>query len=77
MAKSLWKNDAVQFPRLLAEIRAIGLTQEQYGKLMEEMDLIPTEIDELLERAETEWQAHKARFFKTKRILAGAKTTKA
>ena len=66
MAKSLWDNDAVQFPRLLAEIRAIGLTSTQYSELACEMDLSRDKIDELLERAETEWQAHKERFFKEK-----------
>jgi hypothetical protein len=59
--EDLWKKDAVQFPRLLAEIRAIGLTTTQYGELNESMDLSRNEIDELLERAETEWQKLKAK----------------
>lgn len=63
MAKSLWKNDKIQFPRLLTEIRAIGLTSTQYGELHESMDLSRDEIDEILERAEKEWQAHKKRLF--------------
>ena len=60
----LWKNNAVQFPRLLAEIRAMGLTRIQYDELQAEMNLSRDEIDELLERAETEWQSHKERLFK-------------
>ena len=67
MAKNLWKNDKIQFPRLLAEIRAMGLDDGEYEALGEQMDLTKDEIDELLERAETEWQAHKERFFKEKR----------
>lgn len=59
---NLWNNNRVQFARLLAEIRAIGLTDEQYQKLMESMDLLECEhIDELLERAEIEWQKQKAK----------------
>jgi hypothetical protein len=52
----LWKQDNIQFPRLLAEIRAIGLTVDQLHQLVMNMDLSVDEIYELLERAETEWQ---------------------
>jgi hypothetical protein len=59
---NLWNNNRVQFARLLAEIRAIGLTDEQYINLMNSMDLLEREyIDELLERAEVEWQKQKAK----------------
>jgi hypothetical protein len=51
-----WKNNKIQFPRLLAEIRAIGLTVDQLHQLVMNMDLSVDEIYELLERAETEWQ---------------------
>lgn len=54
-----WRNDAIQFPRLLAEVRAVGLTDEQYAGLAESMDLDRDEIDEVLERAEEEWEAIK------------------
>ena len=48
-----WGQDNLQFPRLLAEIRAvIVFTPEQYAALGESMDLGTTEIDELLERAD-------------------------
>lgn len=50
-----WKNDAIQFPRLLAEIRACGLTRSQYKDLQASMDLTRDAIDELLERAEEAW----------------------
>lgn len=59
---NLWKNNRVQFARLLSEIRAIGLTREQYDQLMESMDLPEREyIDEIFERAEIEWQKQKAK----------------
>jgi len=54
--KSLWEDDAIQFPRLLAEIRAIGLTNDQVNALSESMCLYPSEIFEVLERAEIEFQ---------------------
>lgn len=52
-----WDNDDIQFPRLLSEIRAFGLTCAQYESLGLSMDLEVAEIDELLERAEMVWQA--------------------
>ena len=55
-AKPKWEKDHLQFPRLLAELRAEGLTEDQYKALRASMDLDVEEIDELLERAETEWQ---------------------
>lgn len=58
--KTTWNNNAVQFPRLLAEIRAVSLTDDQYRELAASMDLTRDQIDELLERAETRWQGIKA-----------------
>jgi len=46
-----WKNDQLQFARLLSEIQASKLTSEQYKDLSESMDLSFDEIDELLQRA--------------------------
>ena len=59
----LWKIDALQFPRLLAELRVVGLTREQYNVLCEAMDLHEDDIDELFERAEASWQRIKERTF--------------
>lgn len=56
-----WANDAIQFPRLLAELRSFGLTTPQYTFLRESMDLSMARVDEVLERAETEWQKIKER----------------
>jgi hypothetical protein len=51
-----WLDNGIQFPRLLAEISAAGLTEWQYRFLEVSMDLRRQEIDQLLDRAEMEWQ---------------------
>lgn len=51
-----WKSDEIQFPRLLAELRAVGLTDGMYEELCASMDIEKDDLDELLERAETAWQ---------------------
>jgi hypothetical protein len=56
---SKWENNYIQFPRLLAEIRAVGLTPEQYTNLEDSMNLSIEQIDKLLERAESYWQLAK------------------
>lgn len=54
-----WEADEIQFPRLLAEIWAAGLTREQYEALRKSMDLNTEDIDELLQRAEKAWETIK------------------
>ena len=61
-----WKNNTIQFPRLLAEINGVGLTNKQYKELSDSMDLSREEIDQLFDRAEESWQQIKARFFRRK-----------
>lgn len=56
---SRWEDNGIQFPRLLAEIRAAGLTAGQYALLKESMDLSKKEIDSVLERAEKAWESIK------------------
>ena len=56
-----WENDAIQFPRLLAEIRMFGLTDEQVEQVCDSMDINEQELDILFERAEDEWQRIKDR----------------
>ncbi len=50
-----WNNNAIQYPRLLAEISA---TQDSFdhASLCESMDLTKAEVNELFERAEVDWQ---------------------
>jgi len=50
-----WENNHIQFCRLLAEIRTVSLTTEQYDQLQESMDLGYEDIDEVFARAEIEW----------------------
>ena len=55
-----WNDNRIQFPRLLAEIRA---TQNlDYEALCDSMDLTVEQVDELLERAEDEFAVIKHRF---------------
>lgn len=57
--ESIWGDDNVQFARLLSEIHAAGLTDEQVLTLSESMDLAPAQIQELFERAETSFEESK------------------
>ena len=57
--KEYWDRDDIQFPRLLAEIKAAGLTGEQLVAIRDSMSLTTTEVCELLDRAEETWDALK------------------
>jgi hypothetical protein len=49
-----WESNMIQFPRLIAEINA---TQElDIDALCESMDLEPSDIEELFDRADREWE---------------------
>jgi len=54
-----WENNEVQFPRLLDEIAAIGLTSYQVEIIEKSMDLTRSQIDELFERATSVWDGIK------------------
>ena len=52
-----WERDDYQFPRLLSEMVAnIALTDEQFETLADAMDLHISDVDELLDRAQTAWE---------------------
>lgn len=57
-----WENNKIQFPRLLAEINAVGLFKKQIEGLCDSMDLTKDEIQELFERAEIEFEKEKRNF---------------
>lgn len=59
MSKETWDRDDIQFPRLLAEIKAVGLTGKQMDELRTSMDLDSNRIHELLDRAEESFEAIK------------------
>ena len=54
--KSAWKDNSIQFPRLLAELWACGLDSGVYDNLEASMNLSRKRIYELFERAEKEWE---------------------
>ena len=59
MSEKLWENDAVQFKRLLAEIRSVvDFSKEQMEALCESMDLTSADIEEVLDRADLAWHRH-------------------
>jgi hypothetical protein len=49
--KHLWKRDNIQFPRLIVEINAMGLSKKQIKHLCDGMNIDPLDLDELFERA--------------------------
>jgi hypothetical protein len=59
--KDLWKDSSVQFPRLIAEINALGLTTSQLEDLAGSMDLEIDDVGELFERANVLWEIQKAK----------------
>jgi len=62
---SNWTNNAIQFPRLIAEAQAIGLfTESAMHDLEFAMDLTPDEVRELVSRACDEWDNIKSKLLK-------------
>ena len=49
----------IQFPRLLAEILAAGLSMKQYDELLDSMNLQASQLNELFDRATEKWEADK------------------
>lgn len=59
--RDLWKNNAVQFPRLIVELESAGaFTPEVMEYLCSSMDLHEDNISELIDRAEVIWNKAKA-----------------
>ena len=52
-----WANDAIQFPRLIAEMEAVGAFTDgrRMSELEEAMDLEQEDIMELVARAQAAW----------------------
>lgn len=51
-----WKNDSIQFPRLIAELQAVGVFNNTViADLKEAMDLTESEIQDLIDRACEQW----------------------
>ena len=65
-----WNNNAIQFPRLIAEIEGSGALelllpdrQRVIDVVALSMDLDPSEVYELIDRAALEWDSIKVRTF--------------
>ena len=57
-----WKNNAIQFARLIAELdSAGGFTEEDSEYLCESMDVTMDELDDIVSRAQEEWDKIKAK----------------
>lgn len=56
MSDELWRNDVVQFARLLSEIYAEGVSEELLEKLAERMDLTKSRVESLFYRAEIKFR---------------------
>ena len=54
-----WGRDDVQFPRLIAEIKAVGLTHEQFAQIGISMSISAEQLAELFDRAEETFDAFK------------------
>lgn len=55
-----WKDDSVQFPRLIAEINAnVNITGDDWDDLCDSMDLPSFAVHELFERADAAWEKAK------------------
>lgn len=51
-----WLDNSIQFPRLLAEIIGVGLTEQQWDDICATMDLDSNNLSELFDRAQAEWE---------------------
>ena len=57
-----WKNNAIQFARLIAELASAGgFTEEVSEYLCESMDVTMDELDDIVSRAQEEWDKIKAK----------------
>ncbi len=63
--KNKWVDNNIQFPRLLAEIKmVVTLTPKQKKQLCQSMELEFEKIEEIFDRALTEFNGAKRRVFK-------------
>jgi hypothetical protein len=61
--KNFWKDNRIQFSRLLAEIGMLGLTRPQLKELKVSTDLSEDQINELFVRAVRDFEAVKNGFY--------------
>ena len=63
-----WNDSSIQFPRFIAEINAIGLTDEQIRGICESIEITENDISDLFERANNCWEVAKATVIGTKNV---------
>lgn len=51
-----WKNNDIQFARLLSELKTTGLTPRQYHIIEDSTGLNTHQINEILDRADHQWE---------------------
>jgi hypothetical protein len=62
MTKDVWKDNSIQFPRLIAEIVAtVDINAETWQNLCDSMDLTTDELNELFDRAQESWEKIKGK----------------
>ena len=61
-----WNNNELQFARLLCELVMAGAPNDQQMQdLQDSMDLCESDINEVLDRAQTTWTKFKSQFTNT------------
>lgn len=60
--KKLWKDNDLQFPRLLAALRVLGVSESRKLLLASKLGVSEEEIDKLLERANDVFEHNKDKF---------------
>lgn len=62
-----WYNDAIQFPRFIEEAQAAGaFTPKVLKQMGESMDLDKGQLEEIMERAQVQWDEIKRKTYTTK-----------
>lgn len=62
MSDEHWSNNAIQYPRLIAELQLQGIPKRVIEDTAAEMDITTDEIHDLFDRAQDEWDRIKAGF---------------
>jgi hypothetical protein len=70
MNDAMWERDDVQFPRLISELKAVGLTDAQMEALSQSMGLDRNRIHELLDRGEEVFETIKGQSVAAERDCA-------
>jgi len=57
MCDKKWNDNSIQFPRLIAEVRAnVEISDKEWQDMCDSMDITPVELEQLFNRANDEWE---------------------